>query len=127
MPSLKKTYNADHDAEVKGQWMPLAGGEVLIARHGNAAFNKAIAAASAPHRAIIAAGKATPEQIRDINAKGISEAILLGWRGFDEEYSLTAAYALLIDQPDFADDIMVMSQQRERFQKMDVQEAGPSS
>jgi len=118
---IAKQFGTDKQKEEQGIWISLGeDAEVLVARLGNKQYIDAIKRLTTPHKVALR-NKSLPEDLSfDITVKAMAEAVLLGWKGMQENgknlaYSREAAERLLKDYPDFREQIAGIAADMENF------------
>jgi len=118
---IAKKFGTDKVKEEEGIWVHLGdGAEILVARLNNKSYVAAIKRLTTPHK-VAMRNKSLPEEVTfDITIKAMAEAVLLGWKGLQENgknliYSREAAERLLKDYPDFREQIAGIAADMENF------------
>jgi hypothetical protein len=128
---LYQKYETDLQAEVEGVWVELAQGvKIKVARWLNDNHIRVLDRLKAPYRDQIRAGIPLEKDIMlSIASDAMSEAILLGWEGFEKEdgtelpYSKEEAAKALKSLRDFRDDVTSLSEVRAAFNKYALEKA----
>lgn len=118
---FKKVYNFDKEACEQGRWFPFRGAEVLVARSNSKRYRDAVKRHRAAFQSIIDARvPLSDDQIEKMTIEVAADAVLLGWRGFEEDgvevpYSRDNAVRLLTEHPEFRDDIANIANSEDNF------------
>lgn len=126
-------YATDETLENSGTWFPLKGGaRLLIARHGNDAYNKMLAKGYEQNQTLFdMGGDAAEAKLKELMVEVMAETILLGWEDLSfkkvpMEYSLANARKLL-GLKDFRKDVEAFSKQMTAYKVKQEAEQGESS
>lgn len=144
-----KLYAMDKKAETEGAWIRWQDdAELRIARHNNPEAQRIRGELiRAWERATGRKGKMTPEDSRRINCEVLARGVVRDWRGFDlsgpqvaealakhniappenlksPAYSWELCFALLMEFPDFANDVAMVATSETTFRAEEVEEAG---
>ncbi len=118
---VAKKFGTDKVKEEAGVWVSLGdGAEVLVARLTNKSYVAAIKRLTMPHRVALR-NRSLPEDLNfDITIKAMAEAVLLDWKGFQENgknlaYNREAAERLLKDYADFREQIAGIASDMDNF------------
>lgn len=101
MPLNIEELALDPDREVHGQWVDAGDGcRLLIARKGNAQYEKLLRRVMGPAQRKAELGRLTNEEARELFSGVMAKTILLGWEGLTEggrpvEYSPENAERML--------------------------------
>lgn len=120
---LYSTFGTNKEMERKGiylQYGTNSKGEpikFLVARQGgsNTAFNRAMEAATKPHRRMIQTDNMDEKTSQGILVKVFSQAVILGWEGVEDEnnnplpFNRENCEKLLTDLPELLKDISVQT------------------
>jgi len=124
-----KRFATDKNAEIEGVWVKLDEGvELKIARMGNEKFNELFRKYSRPYKRAIRNGTLSDSIAEDILLKCMSEAILLDWKGLEEdgvplEYTKENAYRVLKEYEVLRDFVTSCAEDFELFKKQEDEEA----
>jgi hypothetical protein len=125
------TFATDLDLEENGVWVDIGdGGMLLIARLGNPHHQAAIRRISKPHKALIRNKTINEELSDELLLKAMAEAILLDWKGLEDDkgktikYSKGAAYDLLRDLRDFRNLVTELANEQVSFRREEVAAEG---
>ena len=119
---IRKTFATNKKKELEGVWVKGDGkAEFLIARFNNPNAEKLSAELKRPHRRRIIAGTLPEDIQRDIAYTVLANAVLLDWRGVEEDekaiaFSPEAAMKYFKEMSDFADFIAGYSVETTLFQ-----------
>lgn len=129
MAGLYDQFETNHDAELKGVYVPYGknsqGQDIrfLVSRMGkqNKAYSKALEQATRPHRRAIDLGTMDNDQAEEIFMKVFCEKIILGWEGVEDregkplKYNTKNAMMLMKDLPDLYDDLQEQAKKASLF------------
>lgn len=119
---IGRKYGTSSALENEGRWFELGeNAAIKVARDGNRAHKEALKRLWRPHRAALRAGSLPDEQIERMAVEAMAEALLLDWRGIEEEgvvvpYSREAALRLLTRYPDFRNSVAALSADMANYQ-----------
>lgn len=122
---LKKSYGTNKVLEAEGVWITIdATTKIKVARAGNQAYFNTLqdlVKKAGFSQFQISKGKIPNEVMADIVLQAIGKAVLVDWEGVEDEgkvvkYSNDAAYKILKEYPDFADDVMAIANNVSNFQ-----------
>ncbi len=126
--NIRQQYATNPVLEEEGTWVQIGpGARLLVARLGNNRYRTAFKRLSKPHQAQLDRG-ALPDEIQEqILVKAMSETILLGWEGLEENgqplpYSKDAALRLLGELKDFREDVLTIARQAEGYRLQQLEE-----
>lgn len=127
-------FATDLDLEESGVWIDIGdGAQLKIARVGNPNYQKVIRRLRAPYRAQIR-NKTLHEDLQDdLVIKAFAEAILLDWKGLEDDngkaikYSQENAYQLMKDLKDFRALVGEIALEGEAFRRAEEEAEGKSS
>lgn len=125
---LKKMFGTDAAAEKEGIWYDLGNGaQIKVARLGNENNKRVSKRISAPYKFQIQRGTLSDDVQLKLSIAAIAESILIDWKGLIYEgvaidYSIDNATKLLTELKDFRDQVMVVANDLQQYQKEEVQE-----
>lgn len=122
---LKKSYGINKVLEAEGVWITIdATTKIKVARAGNQSYFNTLqdlVKKAGFSQFQISKGKIPNEVMADIVLQAIGKAVLVDWEGVEDEgkvvkYTNDAAYKILKEYPDFADDVMAIANNVSNFQ-----------
>ena len=125
---LKKLKTSDK-LETEGVWVDIdATTKLKIARFNNPSYKKIIQQKLKPYRSSLRAGTLPDAIMEKALLETISETILLGWEGLQENdadvpYSVEASKRFLTDYPDFRDLVTTLATEADLFRTEDIEAA----
>jgi len=135
-----ETYLTDKKAEREGTWVPIGdGAQVKVARIGTPEYRNRLRQLGKPYERQIRKGNLSPEINEQVTVQALAEVILLDWTGIEGEglerfgvtvaadnsvpYSVENAKILLIEFPDFRDEVVDLASNVETFRAENVEDA----
>jgi len=126
-------FATDLDLEENGVWVDIGdGGQLLVARMGNPNYTRVVRELSKPYRSRIRKGTMPDEISDEILFKAMSQTILLGWSGIEDDkgkeikYSSDAAYDLLKGMKDFRILVSELANEQMAFRREEMTAEGNS-
>ena len=108
---IKKTFGTDKEKETNGVWENFGDGcKIRIARMNNPAYTAAFNRLISPVQKKYARRTLDEGVLEEIVCRAMGEAIITDWAGLKEngkplKYSPETAYRLLMEYPDFKDQV----------------------
>lgn len=125
------TFATDLDLEENGVWVDIGdGGQLLVARMGNPRYLEVVRRISRPHKNRIRTKSINEELSDDILIQAMAEAILLDWKGLEDDkgkpikYSKEAAYELMKGMRDFRNLVVEIASEQAAFRREENEAAG---
>ena len=114
----------DHNREDNGTWTIYRGVQLLIARASNTRFKAIFRRLTQPYQRELDQGGLSEEKSAEILCESLSDAILLGWKGFvmdgeEVEYSKENAKNLMLNDPDCREFVTNFSNDIENYIRED--------
>lgn len=128
-------FNIDADLSnlETGVWAEYRGSKFLIAHTSSPKFQRALARHQLPFRRKLNEGTLDPEKNKEIVAKAMSEAILLGWEDVQNKdkqtvpHTIAAGYTALMRDPEFRDFVTEFAMAISNYRAAEVEELGEAS
>ena len=128
MADVKKLFGTDSTKEQEGVVHEMGDGlKMRIARIGNPKYQKRFQAISKPHRRAIRRGTLADEVAEKLLIQCLSETIVLGWEGLEENgkevpYSLENCIRILTAYPELRNYVNDIANELEGYQAEDDEE-----
>ena len=128
MADVKKLFGIDSTKEQEGVVHEMGDGlKMRIARIGNPKYQKRFQAISKPHRRAIRRGTLADEVAEKLLIQCLSETIVLGWEGLEENgeevpYSLENCIRILTAYPELRNYVNDIANELEGYQAEDDEE-----
>lgn len=130
--SIYDRYKTDKRIETSGVWFDYGDmGRFLVARAGgaNSEYSRMLSKKMKVYRNQIDSGNIPEDVLRKVTANIFAETVVLNWEDVHDEkgkvmpYSKENCEKLLVDLPDFFDDISAFAIQYSNFQITEMDEA----
>ena len=119
---FKKTFGYNKEKATEGIWIDIGqDASIKVAKLGTNQYQLALMRHTRKYQAQLRNNAIDPDIAAEITANTLADAILLDWKGFEENgkrlpYSRANAFRLLKDSPDFRSDVERYANDRELFQ-----------
>jgi hypothetical protein len=120
---LKKEYFTDKKLEEGGVDVELGDGAVVtVCRTNNPKFREYLNKLRKPYERQIQRGTADQDILDKLTRKAVARYVLVGWKGIEIDgeavkYSPETAEQIMIDFPDFQEDVLFAANSRETFRQ----------
>jgi hypothetical protein len=120
---LRKEYFTDKNLEEGGVDVDLGGGAVVtICRTNNPKFRDYLNKLRKPYERQIQRGTADQDVLDKLTRKAVARYVVIGWQGIEidgeeVEYSPETAEKIMIEFPDFQEDVLFAANSRETFRQ----------